>query len=383
MIFVYGAVLLSILWLVLSEPRQSASKKQFAILIAVTTFASAFFSLAVPIAELPAPAGPLLVGTRYLALCDEARSETLVQNGQKRRFMTQIWYPCEQNAEHGMAPYMQSFGDWSPFKQSFVPSLLASHLPLIKTHSILNARFSNGEMSYPVLIFSHGMMGGSIQNTVLAEHLASNGYIVIAPDHTYDCSFAIFPNETVCSLLLTKIPPPISQIASAGLEERVGDVEFLIEELNNSNSKQLDLDIRQHSNLNQVGIYGHSLGGQTAFLSAANDTRVKAVASLDGVPRRIAAGIRQPVLLLLADDKPTEIAEYISEFTRELAGSKDILICKNFGHADFTDMILLTPFHWIVGMSGRVSSETAISTVNSYVLSFFNKHLKMKKDPVE
>lgn len=382
MFFAYCAVALVCFWRVLPAQRQLASKKQFATLIALSALSSTLLSMAVPIAELPAPTGPLPIGTSYAEFCDESRTETLVNSAQKRKFMAQIWYPCDPVPNDALAPYMQAYSDSSPFKESFIASILASHLPLIKSHSFFNAKVSNSESAYPILIFSHGMMGGGFQNTVLAEHLASHGYIVVAPNHTYDCAFAIFPKETVCSLLLTTIPPPISLIAKTGLEERIGDVKFLIGELSNPNSKQMNLDIQTHASLDRIGIYGHSLGGQTSLLSAAGDIRIKAVASLDGVSRKT-GGITQPVLLLLADRKPPEIRAYINEFTSELKGTRDILTCKNFGHADFTDLILLTPFHWVVGLSGRVSPQTAIDTVNTQVLSFFDKHLKKAKSSSE
>ncbi|MFT5679392.1 MAG: putative dienelactone hydrolase [Myxococcota bacterium] len=41
----------------------------------------------------------------------------------------------------------------------------------------------------PVMVFSHGYGGVRWQSGFLVEHLASHGYIVVAPDHTYNTTF--------------------------------------------------------------------------------------------------------------------------------------------------------------------------------------------------
>lgn len=45
------------------------------------------------------------------------------------------------------------------------------------------------ETSRPVMLFSHGYGGVRWQSGFLVEHLASHGYIVVAPDHTYNTVF--------------------------------------------------------------------------------------------------------------------------------------------------------------------------------------------------
>lgn len=45
------------------------------------------------------------------------------------------------------------------------------------------------EVPRPVLVFSHGNAGIRWQSSFLTEHLASHGYVVIAPDHRYNTLF--------------------------------------------------------------------------------------------------------------------------------------------------------------------------------------------------
>lgn len=345
---------------------------------------STALSLMVPIVQLPAPQGQYFVGTRYFNLYDEMRNEILVSNGGSRRISIQVWYPTSALLSAStpitaaeLAPYMRSYSDASPFLSAFPFAIAASHLPLIKTHSVINAPVVDDSSKFPVLIFSHGMMGGSIQNTLLAEKLAANGYIVFGIDHTYDCSFAIFDDKTICSLFMTKFPSPFRLIATGGLKERVGDVQFLIDVFEKKRKCPIDTDILNSAELSRLAVYGHSLGGQTSLVAASIDKRIKAIVSLDGVSTG-QSSVAQPTMLLLADHPPrgSEFWRYVDELTPFLKGPSYLWHCRNFGHADFTDLPLLTPMHWILGLSGAVDPQRASDITNKCVLAFFNKYLK-------
>jgi len=54
----------------------------------------------------------------------------------------------------------------------------------------LNVEFwypKNGEVTYPLVVFSHGSFGVKSSNLSLYTELASHGYIVVSIDHTYQC----------------------------------------------------------------------------------------------------------------------------------------------------------------------------------------------------
>ncbi len=368
--------LLLLLLCVRYSQRNETSRKRIARILVSGSVLSIVLALAIPIVELPAPTGKFAVGTRYFILTDGSRIEKLVEGRRSRSIPVQIWYPSQPGVAGERAPYMRSYLDLSPFLKAFPFAVAASHLPLTKSHSIVRAPLPSSESSFPVLIFSHGMMGGSIQNTVLAERLAANGYIVIGIDHTYDCAFANLQNETICSLFMTQFPPPFRLIASIGLEQRIADERFVLDLIQKqSKSSQIDADLFNKADLEHVGVYGHSLGGQTSLLTAASDSRVKAVVSLDGVTRR-PAEIKQATMLLTADHEGTEFGAFIQELIPALKGPRYIWHCRRFRHADFTDLPLLTPFHWVIGLSGAVDPSHANELTNNYVLAFFNKFLK-------
>ena len=67
----------------------------------------------------------------------------------------------------------------------------------ITTHSVTNAPVAEAKSEYPVLIFSHGRTGLPEINTIRAEELASQGYVVVAINHTYDSRVNILPDGRV------------------------------------------------------------------------------------------------------------------------------------------------------------------------------------------
>ena len=66
----------------------------------------------------------------------------------------------------------------------------------VKTNSELNAEVDfHTNSKFPLILFSHGLGGMKVQNTIQIEKLVSLGYIVIAPDHSYDANITIFEDD--------------------------------------------------------------------------------------------------------------------------------------------------------------------------------------------
>jgi hypothetical protein len=76
-----------------------------------------------------------------------------------------------------------------------VPNALMERAGGIECNSWLEAAPAKGK--FPILIYSHGHQSLKIANTFQAEELASYGYIVVAPDHTYDAAITVLANERV------------------------------------------------------------------------------------------------------------------------------------------------------------------------------------------
>ncbi len=152
-----------------------------------------------PVPSLPEPTGPYPVGVTSFEWEDENPTETLAPAREgNRKIMVQVWYPAEIDADAVLAPYMEQLDVTGPVltSQFGLPDFLFDHIVLAKTNSYLNVPLSTNQKQYPVLIFSHGWTGVRTQNTYQAEELASHGYIVFAPDHTYGAGIVVFPDGT-------------------------------------------------------------------------------------------------------------------------------------------------------------------------------------------
>jgi len=113
----------------------------------------------------PLVAGPHPVGVTRIELHDDARGRTL---------LTEVWYPAEESARGRPA---------APITSYLPPALagLAKNftIPLV---AVRDAGLAAGG-PFPLIAFSHGSGGIRFQNTFQMEHLASHGFVVVAPDH--------------------------------------------------------------------------------------------------------------------------------------------------------------------------------------------------------
>ncbi len=352
---------------------------QFAKLAFILLAISLCFAIAVPIAELPAPHGPYGVGTQTYPLSDNKRREIFSNDAnQKRELVIQIWYPTQANLVGKVAPFMQESNNLSPFLSAPLFAILASHLHFIKTHSLVNAPIAASEKTYPLLIFSHGVLGGRIQNTVQAEELASHGYIVAGIDHTYDSAFAIFPDKTIPSQLITSKLNSVSLVGDSAMTQRRQDVQFVLDELQKLSMKSSSNELFRRIDFNEVGVFGHSLGGQTAMLVCSKDDRFKAGLSMDGFRSLPPGAIRQPFMFIQADQVGSPIGIY--EYLKPSTGPHYCLKLQHAQHANFTDLPLITPLHWIIGMSGDINASRAMNVIDDYSLAFFNRYLKHARE---
>lgn len=105
----------------------------------------------------------------------------------------------------------------------------------------------------PVAILTHGFVSGRSHFKYLAEHLASHGYIVLVPEHIGS------DNKYKEAFLRGEISVDVSPIE---YYSRPLDITFLL------NKIEQQKDFQGLINWEQVGILGHSFGGNTALAIA-------------------------------------------------------------------------------------------------------------------
>jgi predicted dienelactone hydrolase len=251
----------------------------------------------------------------------------------------------------------------------------------------------------PVALFSHGVGAIAEVGSVLAEHLASHGFLVAAPSHTGDTTVNAATPRTTAIFYLR--PLDLSAVLDALAALPADDL----------------LAGRAGSD---VVVIGHSFGGYTALVSAGavfadeafdgcargdgsalfcsemtpkaealfrrgfGDPRIRAAIPIAAGDARLllpggAAAIDVPVMLLTgAQDRAVRNADNGDRYWEELAHDDNRRVdFANTGHDGFISLCLFAPS---LSESGgcepeRLDPRASLRLVNSYALAFARLHL--------
>ena len=343
----------------------------------------------IPVFTLPDPEGQYSIGTETFHWIDSSRTEwfTPADTADVREIMVQVWYPAKIPDTLKPEPYLDfiNLRAGTIAAAGNIPSFLPSHLEHVITNSYKYAECLNNSATYPVLIFSHGITSSRHLHQVLFEYLASRGYIIAAPDHSFDANLTIFPDKHLADYRsdITGHPDSVN-IRKQQMHTRGSDISFIIDQLEKLQHGTIKSTINGKLNLHKIAVAGHSYGGATATLAAYKDERIKACAVMDSwlspVPEPIiSAGIHVPFLFM---GRPSwEGSDYPGNYVRldsvmaQSSGPKYHLVIKNTLHLDYTDIPLFSPIIGYVMSVGDLSSEVSLHLVNRLVYGFLDKHL--------
>jgi len=341
----------------------------------------------IPLKDVAKTSGKYFVGTQNFQLVDSTRSMWFTDDIKSFRTLSvKMWYPADENSLSERAPYVDQYELIAKALSTSlgVPEALMSRAGAVKCNSWLNTDISIG--NFPIVIYSHGHQSLKIANTFQAEEIASNGYIVIAPDHTYDAALTII-NEDKIIYTRSKLPNSDEEAEDSEmikrvkeqLNIRVEDISFVIDKMIEKFSK--DKQFNQSADFDNIGIFGHSFGGCTAIMAANNDNRIDAILGLDAyflpLPNYIIdKDINKPFVHLgqtsWGDSNNYELMKIWgsnnnqNSFHFSVEGSK---------HNDFTDFSQFTKLTRKFG-SGKVPQKIMRNIMNDVMLQFFNFHLK-------
>jgi predicted dienelactone hydrolase len=175
--------------------------------------------------------GPYPVGTMEFVIEDDERPLPVT-----------VWYPAVSDAFEEAYTYMLemppvSFMGWA----------------------IPDAEFEVDNGPYPLVLFSHGAAGTRYASLYLTEHLASYGFVVMAPDHTGD-TFVNAEDEGV--FVRSHMTRPIDIV-------RV--IDFADAESTAGGAMKGMIDIER------VAVMGHSSGAWTALLAGGGQRDFRAL----------------------------------------------------------------------------------------------------------
>lgn len=169
---------------------------------------------------------------------------------------------------------------------------------------------------FPLILFSHGHNGSAAGCSRLCSHLASEGFVVLAPLHA------------------DRRTRPAAQGP-----ERVEDLLFLLDHLP-AVWRRLAPGLAGRVDGRAIGVAGHSFGGRTAAELASQDRRVKALMTMaGGADRASTALIRAPTLMVAGGADPVDPARLSEASARALPRTTPhaLLVVADAGHGAFTD----------------------------------------------
>ncbi|PDY04637.1 carboxylic ester hydrolase [Bacillus cereus] len=335
--------------------------------------------LLMPVFSFEEPTGPHRVGTKLYHWVDHQRNEPYSKNPNDRReLMVQIWYPAAEKSKGDPEPYIRNINELSKGleKTLSIPAFAFSHMELVKSHSFMDLQLSDSENHYPILLFSHGFNGFRNQNTFQVEELASQGYIVLSIDHTFDAAATVFPGGRTAYVQ----PINLTDEGDSHIKLWEEDVSFVLSQIEKLNQNDETGFFTGRLDTSRIGMFGHSYGGATAAQILAKDSRVKAAINMDGTfygkifPEN---GIRKPFLLMSAEEPdeadPYEVRE---RYGRGLAGGGMSMLIPHTDHTSFTDLHLFSP----VLQSPGENPKEVHRIINEFSLAFFDQYVKQKDD---
>ena len=324
----------------------------------------------------PGEPGPFDVGVVTTYIVDESRYENW---GNSFRILPlEIWYPS--TGQGGEPNTISDMMGTLPQSVLFILKLLYGdyyeELIMTETSALRNAGVLLSEGPYPVIVFSHGLSGLRFQNYTLCEHLASHGFVVVAPDHYGNAIFTPMPDGKIV------IFNPFT-IATAFFD-RTQDIEFIYSELEKMNQQSGGF-WKNIFDLERFALSGHSYGGLTCLRGAVKLDFVDAIAPLN--PAWLGPfpdGFAKPFFLLQGgqdnfmgglgmNDSSLDI------FYSDISDQKLYINLLYGGHYSATDVCTIAPpaLDFLVGgcEPPRIDPELALEVVNTYMTAFFKSVL--------
>lgn len=328
----------------------------------------------------PGNTGPYKVGVVTTSIVDENRYENW--GDCLRTLPLEIWYP---STGHGgttntLFDMMGTLPEWTLMILKLLYGDQYEELIATETSASRNGGILYADGPYPVIIFSHGLSGLRFQNYTLCEHLASHGFVVVAPDHYGNAIFTHTQGDDIV------IFNPFT-IATAYFD-RTRDIDLIYRELDLM-SQQKGSMWKNVFDLERFAVSGHSYGGLTCLRSMMKLDYVDAIAPLN--PAWLGPfpeTIDKPFFLLQGgqdyfmggmgmNDSSLDI------FDSDVSGQKLYINLLDGGHYSATDVCTIAPptLDFLVGgcEPPRINPDLALEIVNTYMTAFFRSVLKHEK----
>jgi dienelactone hydrolase len=405
----YGLVILNAISIRIVSPREKSNINLAEVLgyvvVAMVIAISWVLPLILPVFALPQPTGNYRVGTQSLWVQTDRKEDITADPSDKRALMLKIWYPSQEKDSNLPTEKYLDAGSRAGFATKYgLPPAALDYLDHVETHAYPEIQIAEGP--FPVLIFSHGYGSKASGYYALLSEIASQGYVIINMNHTYESLGATFPNgsihyfdyqyqESIAAGSMEMVKPmrdafqqgldfearhPIVRKAvqnyfEGNIQKRWSeDITYTLDLLKMWNNRGW---LRSKLDLDRIGVFGHSVGGGTAGRVAIEDSRVKAAANLDGIQwgNMIDTAYQIPFLYVSADwpEDHEDINEHIYQHKSTDYFYESRLL--QSGHPNFMDIPLMIPFPFLAG-TGSIDPQHGLKIVSELLTAFFDLHLK-------
>jgi len=277
---------------------------------------------------------PYAVGSSTFFIHDESRPYDSVNNINEgiRTLITEVWYPVSKEVANSGKYQRATYGDYV-FGDRDVHRLMLTKTTFFhltpksvrkgvttqqideaieelferERRSFIDAPLADTGNLLPVVVMSHGDAGSRYNMATVVEHLAANGYFVIAPEHTGNSPYSLtghdpaFKNNKDFLERMADVLPHLSKLGAYGKEEHYGQSytplsgdrgsldslrnldQSLVQRLNDLRATLQTLDQINADgfagmpsgslNLDRIGLTGRSFGGTTTMVGLAMEPR--------------------------------------------------------------------------------------------------------------
>lgn len=344
--------------------------------------------LTLPVPGLPVPSGPETIGTVTIQLTDTEREEIYGPSpGGPRTLMAQVWYPAVPVDGAEPQPWSEDWDVVTPAlsKQLGLPGWFLGYTRYVDSHSFPSLPPAAG--TFPLVIYSHDWGGfrGIAINQI--ESLVSNGFMVVAPDHTYGAVASRLADGDVAQLWPDALPDvsvvgqdAYDQAAEQLVDVFAGDIESILDAFDAGVEGPFG-SLSQSADLTRVGIYGDAAGGGAAISVCLQDDRCDAVLGfdpwVDPIPDRvISASATKPALYMRSDEWRGDENDAILRGVAERSNQTTYWIgVDGANHNDFVAAPLLSPFTGQFGLTGAIPAGRIVPIVDRYLVGFFDVYL--------
>lgn len=338
-----------------------------------------------------------------MELIDKSRLQIFAPTVEPRKVMVSLFYPVKSHSPTKpfkyMPPYTAAFEDGSEEKTTGLVSpngtfeklalQLAGERPQL--HAIPD---------FPVVLFSPAEGTTRLFYSVIAQTIASSGYIVVTIDAPHDVDIVEYTDGTVALINTTVVDTASPDDIDLAVAARALDASFVLNQLRNvSVVSHLIPGFSKALNVDRVAMFGHSLGGAATAAAMLSDGRIAGGVAMDGslFGPVVQKGLDKPFMLMAhtnhtrTDNNNTNDPNNSwFDIWRNLRGWKLDIILANSGHYTFSDFPIVLETLGIVPNASTASNllvtdldgKRALNVVTTYVTTFLDMVLKRRSSPL-